>query len=269
MTDGPDHNDFVTEWEHWHHDHERQLASPHGFLAISGLHWLGLEPERFDDVPGVWRRDAKGVEVLLGDGEERVVEGSRVTGHYHFNNVDEHGQRASFGDAMVEVAQRDGDFMIRPRHPDHENRTRYVGTPTYPASTEWVARGTFLPYDEPHSVTVGASVEGLAHVFESSGEVEFELLGQTLRLIAFNEEQSDELSFIFTDLTSGVTTYPACRFLTVVGPRENGRVDLDFNRATNPACAYTDFATCPLPPPGNHLSVRVEAGETMPLESHS
>jgi len=78
-------------------------------------------------------------------------------------------------------------------------------------------------------------------------------------------EQSDELSFIFTDLTSGVTTYPACRFLTVVGPRENGRVDLDFNRATNPACAYTDFATCPLPPPGNHLSVRVEAGEKMPL----
>jgi len=141
VTDGPDHNDFVTEWEHWHHDHERQLASPHGFLAISGLHWLGLEPERFDDVPGVWRRDAKGVEVLLGDGEELVVEGSRVTGHYHFNNVDEHGQRASFGDAMVEVAQRDGDFMIRPRHPDHENRTRYVGTPTYPASTEWVARG--------------------------------------------------------------------------------------------------------------------------------
>jgi len=117
VTDGPDHNDFVTEWEHWHHDHERQLASPHGFLAISGLHWLGLEPERFDDVPGVWRRDAKGVEVLLGDGEELVVEGSRVTGHYHFNNVDEHGQRASFGDAMVEVAQRDGDFMIRPRHP--------------------------------------------------------------------------------------------------------------------------------------------------------
>jgi len=115
---------------------------------------------------------------------------------------------------------------------------------------------------------VGASIDGLEHVFQSSGEVEFELSGQKLRLIAFDEEETDELSFIFSDVTSGVTTYPACRFLTVNGALEDGRVDMDFNRATNPVCAYTDFATCPLPPAGNRLPVRVEAGEKMPLNSH-
>jgi hypothetical protein len=69
-------------------------------------------------------------------------------------------------------------------------------------------------------------------------------------------------------MTSGVTTYPACRFLTVNAARKDGRVDMDFNRATNPMCAYTEFATCPLPPARNRLPVRVEAGEMIPINSH-
>jgi len=239
VTDGPDHNDFVTEWDALA---SRPRASTRQSARVPRdhrLHWLGLEPERFDDVPGVWRRDAKGVEVLLGDGESSSSKAPRVTGHYHFNTSTSTGNRASFGDAMVEVAQRDGDFMIRPRSPrsrkSHSLR-RYSDVPR----KHRMGRPWNIPsYDEPHSVTVGASVEGLAHVFESSGEVEFELFGTDLRLIAFNEEQSDELSFIFTDLTSGVTTYPACRFPHVSVRERTEESDLDFNRATNPACAYT------------------------------
>jgi len=138
----------------------------------------------------------------------------------------------------------------------------------YAASTDWVAIGTLVPYDEPRPISVDATVEGLTHVYMSPGVIEFELAGQTLRLIAFNGEESDDFFIVFTDLTSGTTSYAACRFLNVDAPGPDGRVTLDFNRATNPPCAYTTFATCSLPPNGNDLPVRVEAGEKVPLLSH-
>jgi len=194
--------------------------------------------------PGVWRRDAKGVEVLLGDGEELVVEGSRVTGTITSTTS------TSTGNVPVSVTRwskwrkRDGDFMIRPRHPI--TKIALVTSVLRRTRKHRMGRPWNIPsYDEPHSVTVGASVEGLAHVFESSGEVEFETVWDRLCDSSLQRRTVDELSFIFTDLTSGVTTYPACRFLTVVGPRENGRVDLDFNRANESSVRLTDFATLP------------------------
>jgi uncharacterized protein (DUF1684 family) len=268
LSDPIDGIDFIAAWEQWHHEHEERRARPHGFLAVTGLHWLSDDPERFDDVPGVWSSTPDGVDVQLADAEELNIDAVRVTGHYHFDHVDEHGTPASFGNAIVEVARRDGSFMIRPRDPNHEVRRRYSGTPTYAASIDWVASGTLDPYDEPRPITVGATVEGLTHVYMSPGEIEFELAGQTLRLIAFNGEEVDDLFIVFTDLTSGTTSYAACRFLNVDAPVE-GHVTLDFNRATNPPCAYSDFATCPLPPSGNNLPVRVEAGEMMPLGSRT
>jgi uncharacterized protein (DUF1684 family) len=266
LSDGIEDSEFIAEWRRWHHDHEQQRAGPHGFLAITGLHWLSDEPVRFDDVPGEWSSTVDGVDVQLGDAEELEIDERRVSGHHHFDDVDEFGTRARFGDAIVEVAHRDGIFMIRPRDPNHEVRRRYTGTPTYAASTEWVAVGALVPYDEPRPINVGASVEGLTHVYTSPGEIEFELAGQRLHLIAFNGEESDDLFIVFTDLTSGTTSYSACRFLSVDAPGSDGRVTLDFNRATNPPCAYTNFATCPLPPHGNDLPVRVEAGEKVPYE---
>jgi uncharacterized protein (DUF1684 family) len=259
--------DFAAQWEAWHRGHEKLRARPLGFLAITGLHWLEVVPQRFDDVPGEWWCDADGVRVSLGAGEELTVDAERLSGTYDFGNVDGLGVRATFGDAIVEVASRDGHFMIRPRHPDHVVRTHYEGTPTFPPSTDWVAHGIFVPYDPPRSITVGTSVEGLEHVIESPGEVEFELARRHHRLVAFNDEDPDELFFVFTDASAGTETYAACRFLSVKVANERGEVELDFNRATNPPCAYTDFATCPLPPPSNRLSVRVTAGEKAPLTS--
>ncbi len=232
------------------------------------MHWLEAEPQRFDDVPGAWSSGVDGVRVVLGEEEELTVDENRVIGEYDFGDVDELGKSAGFGDAVVEVCRRDGHVMIRPRHRDHDVRTEYVGTPAYPASIDWVITGILIPFDVPQPITVDATVEGLSHVFQSPGEIEFGQAGQILRLIAFNGDEPDELFIVFTDLTSGTTTYKACRFLDVSAPGPDRLVTLDFNRATNPPCAYTDFATCPLPPAGNHLPVRVEAGEQIPPQSH-
>jgi uncharacterized protein (DUF1684 family) len=113
---------------------------------------------------------------------------------------------------------------------------------------------------------VGAAVEGLQHVYDAPGRIRFRIEDRTLGLTAFNGHTPGSLMVLFTDATSGVTTYPANRALHIDAPGPDGTVVLDFNRATNLPCAYTDFATCPLPPAENRLPVAIEAGEKIPHE---
>jgi uncharacterized protein (DUF1684 family) len=94
------------------------------------------------------------------------------------------------------------------------------------------------------------------------GTLDFELAGTAQQLVAFGGNDTG-LKVLFTDATSGVTTYPAARILTVTAP-EGGSVALDFNRAANLPCAFTDYATCPVAPAENRLTVAVEAGEKTP-----
>jgi uncharacterized protein (DUF1684 family) len=258
---------FATEWQHWHVRHESALADPHGFLAITGIHWLTDEPERFSDAPGAWWTSDTGVTVDLAPDEELVVDGVAVHGRHSFGVIPERGGiNAVFGDAVVEIAKRGGFDIIRPRHPEHALRTNFAGTPAYTADPRWSVTGRFVPFDTPRPTTVGASVEGLQHVYEAPGRVEFEVDGERLSLTAFNGGAPGRLFILFTDATSGVTTYAANRSLQVDAPDADGTVTLDFNRATNLPCAYTDFATCPLPPAENRLPIAVEAGEKIPRE---
>jgi uncharacterized protein (DUF1684 family) len=258
---------FATDWQRWHVTHESVLADPHGFLAITGIHWLTDEGQRFPDAPGEWSTGADGVTVVLGADEELAVDGVAVHGRYSFGVIPERGGiNATFDDAVVEVAKRGGHDIIRPRHPEHPLRAAFAGTPTYAPDPRWAVDARFVPFDEPRPVTVGASVEGLQHVYEAPGRVEFEIDGQVLALTAFNGGSPGSLFILFTDATSGVTTYAANRSLRVDAPDADGNLTIDFNRATNLPCAYTDFATCPLPPAENRLPVAVEAGEKIPYE---
>jgi len=260
---------FEADWAGWHQRHEELRAGPHGFLAITGRHWLTPEPQRFDDAPGAWSAADDTVTVTLGDDEDLAVDGEPVHGTYTFAPIPERGQvNATAGDAAIEVARRGGHMIVRPRHPDNPLRTGYDGTPAYAPDPHWVIEGRYLPYDAPRDVTVGAVVEGLQHVYEAPGELEFAVDGRTLRLTAFNGRTPGSLHVLFTDATSGVTTYPANRSLEVAAPDADGAVILDFNHAVNLPCAYTEFATCPLPPAGNHLPIAVEAGEKLPREQH-
>ncbi len=166
--------------------------------------------------------------------------------------LDEVGLTLAFGDAVAQVADRDGRCIVRPRTPDSPNLRAYRGTPCYPPDQAWILSGRFEPYPAP---------EG-----EAVGEVVFGHGGTEHRLIAWGEEDGS-LWILFRDATSGITTYPANRQLSTAPPSPDGRVHLDFNRAMNMPCAYTDFATCPLPPAANTLPFAVEAGEQIPATS--
>ena len=260
--------DFAADWDAWHKQHEDRLAAPDGFLAITSINWLTETPTRFPDAPGAWTAGDSGITVGLAPGEELTLDGTRITGQHHFGQIPERGgffPKDAVG--VYEVAKRGGNDILRPRHPDTPLRTGFRGAPAYAPDPLWVIRGRYRPFDEPRNVTVGSVVEGLQHVYAAPGVVEFKVDGQPLALTAFNGFTPGSLHILFTDATSGVTTYAANRSLQVRAPDADGTVILDFNRATNLPCAYTQFATCPLPPAENRLPVAVKAGEQIPYEA--
>jgi len=259
---------FVAEWKDWHRQHEARLADPHGFLAITSLHWLTAEPQRFDDAAGAWSTGADGVTVRLESDEALSIDGQAVGGTHRFGVIAERGGiNAVWGDAVLEVAKRGGHDILRPRHPDNPLRVAYRGTPAYAPDPRWVVPGRYVAFDQPRPTTVGAAVEGLEHVYDAPGRIEFALGGYELVLTAFPGHSSGTLLVLFTDATSGTTTYEAVRSLSVDVSGTDGTVSLDFNRASNLPCAYTDLATCPLPPVENRLPVAIEAGEKVPYEA--
>lgn len=255
---------FVGDWQAWKTARERDLADPYGWLALVSLDWLENTPRQYPGLPGLWWQDEEAA-YFDPQGTEAYHEGELVTGVRRFELVNSGaGARVTTGDVEVEVARRSG-YLIRVHDPKAPVLKDFHGVPSYEPNPRWVLRGRFEPFDEPRPTTVGAVVEGLSHVYTAPGLVRFEHDGVEHTLTAFNGKAGG-LSILFTDATSGVTTYAANRSLAVPSPDEDGSVVLDFNRAVNLPCAFTDYATCPLPPEGNRLAFAIEAGEKLPYE---
>jgi len=251
-------DDFLGEWEAFRRGREKGLTRPDGFLSITGLYWLDADPQRFEGVPGAWWLGPEGVEVELGEAESLVVDAGAIadvvtqieSGHHVLGPADEDGIWTRAGDVRIEVANRDGSVLLRPRDPEHRLRHDHRPTPVYPASVEWVATATFTPH------------ASLPAADDTIGEIAFTVDGRPVTLSAFDDYGG--LWLVFSDATSGRTTYGAGRQLYVDPPAADGSVVLDFNRTINLPCAYTEFTTCPVPLPQNRLSVAIEAGEKIP-----
>jgi hypothetical protein len=264
-TPTPDSTTFAAEWAQWHEQKEAALAAPHGFLSVTVLSWLSDEPQRIAGVPGSWVAGPRGVVVTLDEGEQLAVGGEPVRGEHLFGEL---GLRESVstvaGETVVELAERGGRYVVRLRDPQSPLRLAYPGNPAFPADARWAVRGRFLPFDAPRPTAVPGAFEGVQHVYDAPGVVEFELAGRTLRLTAFPGHGEGSLTVLFSDETSGHETYPF-RALHLDRPDADGSVLVDLNRAANLPCAYTDLATCPTPPAENRLPLAVEAGEKTPL----
>src|SRR5690606_24859259 len=148
---------------------------------------------------------------------------------------------------------------LRVRHLDAPTRAAFAGLEYWPAQQDWTVTGRFIAYP-PGKVVEMASIVGGVDSMPSPGAIEFQREGQTYRLEAV-DDGGGELFLVFADRTNGQGSYGAGRFLYAPMPDADGRVVLDFNRAFSPPCAFTGFATCPLPPPENRLDLAVTAGE--------
>jgi len=259
--------------EKYRHDRLEELTAPNGWLAVRGLFWLhdgdnaagsdlsseirlpALAPKRL----GVFTLKDRAVSFTADPAAAVTSAGKPVT----TLTLDPRG-----GEQSAIVAAGVSLFMIRRGEkvglrmldPDSPQRRGFAGLKYFPVTAAYHVQAAFTPYDKPKQVPV-PNVLGQLVSMESPGYVEFKIKGQAYRLEpVYETSRREDLFFIFKDLTSKTDTYEGGRFLHTPLP-QNGVVDLDFNRAYNPPCAFTEFATCPLPTKENQLDVRIPAGE--------
>lgn len=155
------------------------------------------------------------------------------------------------------VIKRGVEYFIRVRDNDSQIRRDFTGLKWFPIDPSWNITAKFTPYAKPRTIMFD-SQNGVKQPMVSPGFATFQRDGKEYRLEPVIEEH--QLFFIFGDATSNKSTYGAARFLYADFAKD-GAVILDFNKTINPPCAFTPFATCPLPPPQNRLTLPITAGE--------
>jgi uncharacterized protein (DUF1684 family) len=248
---------YETEITKWRENRLERLKADDGWLSLAGLFWL-------HDGANTFGRDA-GNEIVLPDGpahagtfewrDSKVVvsmDGSRR------ELKPDSDDAATVGRLKLYIIKRGDRMGIRLKDPESEYRREFHGLEYFPIREEYRVVAKWVP--EKHTIPI-LNVLGQTENDECPGHAEFRWNGQDLKLYPILEEPgAKELFYIFRDQTSGKETYPAGRFFYSDMPKD-GHVILDFNKAYNPPCAFTPYATCPLPPPENRLPIRVEAGE--------
>jgi hypothetical protein len=249
---------YQTEIARWRHDRETRLQADNGWLTVAGLFWLHAGANSFGKDPAS--------EIALPDGPAHAgvftFDGHRVTvamnGTTREVTPDSPTDAVKVGRLNLFVIKRSDRYGIRLKDPESQYRREFHGLDYFPASEAWRVTARWVA--APKTIPV-LNVLGQTEPSECPGFAEFELGGKHLRLYPILEEpDAKQLFYIFRDETAGKETYGAGRFLYSDLPRD-GRVVLDFNKAYNPPCSFTPYATCPLPPPENRLAVRIEAGE--------
>lgn len=252
------------EWLDWHRGVEANRRDPAGFLAISGLHWLTDEPERFPHAPGVWSTSGGRVSALLAEGEWVVVDGDRATGALQLPALPERGGKLlETSTGLVEVAKRGGWYVLRPRDPDAPLLHTYAGTDVFPFDPAWRVSGRFVA--DAQQASIASASEKIQHSYSSPGLVVFEHDGEEVRLRVLENESGGSGFVLFRDAGAGEWTAGAVRSVQVSRVAGTDGVVIDFNRTANLPCTYTEHATCPLPPAENILGFTVAAGEQNPL----
>jgi uncharacterized protein (DUF1684 family) len=275
--------DYRQQVEKWRTDRADRLKADGGWLSVAGLYWLEPGPKTFGSGPGVdlvlpagtappragsFTVQGKEVELRLEDGVEAKVAGQPVTAP-RLLKADTSGAPdvLQLGRLTMTVIERGGRVGIRLKDPQAPLRLAFRGLDWYPVDERWRVTAKWIPYDPPKKVAV-PNVLGQVSEIPSPGRAVFTVDGREHTLEPVLEAPDDkELFFIFRDATAPRETYGAGRFLYAGMPKD-GQIVLDFNKAYSPPCAFTKYATCPLPPRQNRLDVRIPAGEKDPKLLH-
>lgn len=265
---------FLKDVEAFRQQRNDGLKKPESWLSLVGLFWLQEGDNRFGsgaenrvifpegsapEVAGTFVRQGDKVSVVAAAGSGLSSGGQPVTRLDLALDADEKGPtRLELGSLRFFVIKRGDRLGVRVKDTNSPLLKNFHGLDTYPIRADWRFEARFEPYVPVKKVPV-PNVLGQVDDISSAGAVVFDFGGKTYRLDGLGEP-GEGLSLIFADDTNGKETYGAGRFLDTDPPKD-GKVVVDFNKAYNPPCAFTAFATCPLPPKQNRLPLRVEAGE--------
>ncbi len=269
-----DQSTYIQSVEKWRQAYQATLTSDTGWLTVSGLFWLNDGENRFGSAPGndiqlPASAPPSAGSFLFKDGQTTLQlnpgVAATMNGHSVTNAIlrpDNPQDYVFLGDLTVWVHRSGDRYAIRLRDKNSALRKNFTGLHWFPVDPAYHVSATYSPYPQPRSLDA-VNVLGDAIQLVIVGELQFSLNGQPYRLEA-GSEHPGTLFVVFRDLTAGKETYPASRFLTLDLPAAGaGAVDLDFNKAYNPPCAYNPFTTCPIPLPGNRLKIAIPAGEKL------
>lgn len=265
--------DYRAGIEAWRADRLARLTSDNGWLSLIGLHFL----EEGDNTVG----SADDNDIVLATGPAYLGTlhlgkyarvkiqvnpglGVKVDGVEMLSADLADGRRnkptvVTCGTMSFYVIERGGKKALRVKDSDSERRKHFEGIDYFPIDPAWRIEARWVPFDTAKRVSI-KNIVGQESTAMILGKVVFEREGQTYELLPLQDSLGAPLFLIIADETSGEETYGAARFVYADAPKD-GIVVLDFNRALNPPCAFTPFATCPLPPAENVLPIAVRAGE--------
>jgi len=265
---------YKKEVDDWHKDRLERLKNPDGWLSLAGLYWLKEGENTFgsdssnDVIFPKWKAkpflgsfflDSGKVTVKMNYGFSVKNKGSKVSEILMINDMEGNPTVLKFGSLSWNIIKRSGNmYGVRLRDSQNPLIKNLKTIQRFDVNPEWRIDADFHPYSPPQKIAI-PNIIGTIDEEASPGYLEFIYDGKKYKVDVLNS--GSNLFLIFADLTNGEETYGAGRFLLINRPAPNGKTIIDFNKAYNPPCAFTKYATCPLPPKQNKLKLRIEAGE--------
>jgi hypothetical protein len=272
---------YVAEVERWRSERLASLTSESGWLTLVGIHWLKPGVNRFGSAPendivlmgqevpaiaGNLELRPDGSVLLHASAAARITtQGAAVTERALRTDRSGKPDVLTVGSLRMHLIDRSGSIALRVRDPKSPRRTGFNGIDYFPIDSRLKVMATYERYPSPREASV-ASAQGPAQKMLVPGILRFHIGAKEVSLEPFVSAPNDESFFIvFSDATAGRETYGAGRFLDADVPKDGATsATLDFNEAYSPPCAFSPYATCPLPPRQNVLPFRIEAGEKVP-----
>ena len=263
---------YIKSIKEWHKKRIARLKTETGWLNLVGLYWLKEGTNTFgsaDDNDIIFPANAprhigtfilndSSVYVMINPGVKVVSDSQSVTNRKMNDDLSDSTTVLQSGPLRWFIINRNGKYGVRLRDLDAPLVKEFKGIDMYPIDEKWRVEASFEKYPAPKVIEI-PNILGSVENDTVEGRLVFKLNGKEYTLDPVSE--GNEFFIIFADETNGEGTYGAGRFLYSDKPDSLGMVVLDFNKAYNPPCAFTRFATCPLPPKQNYLHLKVTAGE--------
>lgn len=264
--------DYIAEIKTWHKRRIENLKKENGWLNLVGLYWLKegentfgsdkgndiIFPSKAPSFIGKFFLKDSTVKLEINDGIDVISNGKKIKSLELKNDMQGKPTILEYNSLRWFVIKRGNKYGIRLRDLESDLVKNFKGIETFPVNEDWKIEAKFEPYIPPKKIFV-PNVLGMIEEENSPGALLFNKDGKEFRLDVLDE--GDSYFLIFADETSGKETYGAGRFLYVNKPDSTEKIFIDFNKAYNPPCAFTKYATCPLPPKQNYLKLRITAGE--------
>ncbi len=259
----------------WHERRIASLTSPTSWLSLAGLYWLKEGENTFGSadtndlvfprdraaaVLGSFRLKSGVVTVRIEPGAEVWQDSVRISEAVLRTDADGSPTILRHGSLSWFVIKRGERFAIRLRDAENPRIAAFKGIERYPIDSSWRIPARLVPYNPPRTISV-PNIIGTVDEEPCPGALVFSVGGAEFRLDPIAEAGSRQLFIVFGDETNGPETYGGGRFVYAEPPGPDSMTVIDFNKAYNPPCAFTEFATCPLPPQQNRLPIPVTAGE--------